>query len=299
MSYQEKLSKVKDLFEEHNSLLKSGTDKPSFPEKGLNFQNFKEALILQGVSGEEDLSKLRYEDIASCLPDLPTGDKPMFLAKKIAKIFRGKDQGVSSEEAEKMSLRELTVRYDPKSPHNPVGERLQKISNGKPFLVFNEDSSVTVEKSLELLKELKEGYPAVEKVTVDGEPRRPYKVGDGPDRYASENPLYPGRPLRPHGEACDQTGRSWEGIDRKVRQFIRLVVKEEDELSIDRAHDLIDEAMAKEALSNLKQKYQDVALGFQEKKEKDDLPNLRVKLNGEDSSGGFHTTVFEGGKKVK
>lgn len=295
MSYEDKLSEVQSLFQRHNSRLAEETAKTE--SVLLDFDQFKEALLMQGAHEESDLSALRYEDIASCLPDLPSGDKPMYLAKKIADIFRGEAHGVSSEEAEKMGLRELLQHYSPKRPNNPVGKRLEELSDGKPFLIFEDRENLDVEESLNQLKEIQEGYPPNDKVVGNGEPRKTYSVGDGPNRYAKENPIYPGRPLRPNGETCDQTGRSWEGVDKAVRQFIRLVVKDLDSITVDKAHDLIDLAMSEDALSNLKDRYPSVAVDYQQRKEKDNLPSLKVKLNRR-KSGIEVNTFISGGEAV-
>jgi hypothetical protein len=214
---------------------------------------------------------------------------PKLLAKRIAQVFRGKNGDakkrhvLSNARVEAMSIEELLVAYDPSDPDNLVGSRLKKVSKEKRCIVFKDDGSVNVEASAKLVKEVKEGFPEQETVTVDGGPRKTYRVGQRPGRYADENPLYPDRVLRPDG-TCDQTGRSWEGVSTEIRQIVYLAVTKTGEITISNvgnAHDILDIVMSQGAEEKIKGRFREAVIRFGELKNKGELPSLKIELNGE------------------
>jgi hypothetical protein len=108
-------------------------------------------------------------------------------------------------------------------------------------------------------------------------------VGELPENYADENPLYRGRPLRPDG-TCDQTNRSWEGVPLEVRQFIAFAAEYHDGIDVtgkgglDRAHQAMDMALALDALEKLRKRYPEIAIDFDEDKKLGKLPTLQIPL---------------------
>lgn len=183
--------------------------------------------------------------------------------------------------------------YNPADPNNRVGQRLKELSRGCPFLVFDDDGVVNKVVSTKLLGHVMDGHNGTEIYTVDKNPVRVYRVGSRPASLVSENPIYPGRALM--GEWCDQLNRSWEGIPLNVRQFVRLIVVEEKNLSIDKAHTLLDFALR--GLEPLIGRYPSVALAFRRREKDGDLPKLRIALDvaSNKASSGWMTE----GKKVQ
>ncbi|NJO65393.1 MAG: hypothetical protein HC836_47060 [Richelia sp. RM2_1_2] len=111
-------------------------------------------------------------------------------ARRVAEIFRGKKDNettsqllsqieiVSEEEkVRKMSLKELLSNYNPKENDNFIYERLKKLSNGKPCIIFNDDGSVNVEESSKVFEAIKGGF-AIDTLVVNNKPRRVFPLGE-------------------------------------------------------------------------------------------------------------------------
>ena len=227
--------------------------------------------------------------------------QPRVLAKEIAKIFRGKDapvderRPVGDKKAGRMTVPELVAALDPEEPTSAVGKRLGEISKGQPFIVYDSGRVLDVANTLKILLEIKQIGTGRETLVVNGNVKKVYKLGELPDNYADENPLYEGRPLRPDG-TCDQTNRSWEGVPLETRQMIRLAMKT-GELkidSIDKAHAVLDFVLQNN-IAAIKVRYQKAAIEFQNKP--DDRPKLKITLG--ESKGGGSGRPFDGGTKVQ
>lgn len=311
MSLQDRFDAALALITEHNQAV-GGAGKPGFVDP----EQFISCIKVSGGTSEERLRSLSHEDILSCMPAhrLPDGQdkKPVALAKEIAKSFRKGDtisdlvlkrmesyenkSPVTAKKAEKLSPGGLVAAYDPDDPDNAVGKRLTEMSKGQPFLVFSSGRTVAVDVSLTLLNELRQGYPARASITVGEDIKPIYKVGEAPDNFADENPLYKNRPLRPDG-TCDQTGRSWEGVPKRIRQLVRLALDlgEEQITKSGDASDILDRVMDQDAWKKLRQRYHRAAMRFDELEKLGNLPVLLIRLGGSPSQG----KPFDQGKKVK
>ena len=293
---QMKYDSVLAILEQHNESI-GGEDRPGY----VDIQAFITCLKAAGGTTEERLAELSWDDILDCLPAF-NGIKPKVLAKTIAKVFRAdqvdqsQSRPVTSKKAERMTLRELIANFDPYECDSPIGDRLSRISNGKNFIVFlSDDITIDVDTTFKLLQEIKQGYDGRDNVEVNGEIRSVHPVGYRPDNYADENPLYPGRPLRPDG-TCDQTGRSWEGVPINVRQLIRIALNY-DHLTVDieLSHRIMDIALQTDAFDALKKRYRRSATEFYRLEKIGNLPKLKIVL-GEESS--IHSP-FDKGRKVE
>ena len=309
MSVQERFDAARLLLQEHNDAI--GKDQISQIDIDQTLRNIKHA----GGTTEERLKSFSYEDILACITCGAIHNannwsvKPTVLAKDLAKIFRGKDEvavesgnagagkvPISAKKIDKMSLKELITIYDPSDSDNAVGKRLKEQSKGEPFLVFLSGRTVDVETSLKLLLEVKQGYEGRAMVEVNGVDKPVYAVGEAPDNYADENPIYHGRPLRPDG-TCDQTNRSWEGVPLEVRQLVYLAINE-GELTTAQAHDIMDIAVStvsEDAMKRLRQRCKHASLNFNELQANGNLPKLRIPL----ASRRLANRPFEKGKKVQ
>lgn len=283
MDVKELFAAAQSLIAAHNEVFE-GPDDPGHVEE----EDFLRKIKLLGGTTPDRLKSLSYEDILTALPSFD-GVQPVALAKDIAKTWRNLAKGttdsttvkrpVSSKKAERMTPEELVASFDPEEPNSPVGERLRKISKGEAFLVYIAGREVDVDRSVSLLKELKAGYPP----RTHFEGKRVYVVGEIPDNYADENPLYPGRPLRPDG-TCDQLNRSWAGVSKIVRQFVHFALDYEDGIDPtgvggrDRAHNALDMALSQDALKKLKDRYPEIAIEFDEAEKQGELPNLLIPL---------------------
>lgn len=298
MSYQEKIDAILAIIREHNDAV--GKDNPGYVDE----EKFIKSLKAFGATSEQDLSSLSWEKITDLLvPSTIEGNviKPEGLARKISKNWRGSKTEessapvyVSSKKATRMSPRELLEAFDPEEPDSAAGKRLKSLSKNQPFLIYKQGRIVDVNASLTLLMEVKQGYPARQVY----EQKKVYAIGELPEAYAEENPLYPGRPLRPDG-SCDQLNRSWDGISTEIRQFVRVMLECKDYKMATRenGHYILDLITTnKDALSLLKDRYQNATVQFEERKNTNSLPSLLVPLS---SQGGKKINPFDKGMKVE
>jgi hypothetical protein len=314
VTYQDKVDAALAVVNEHNEALghgrtaTEGTPGRSVDSKNLpgfvNPDEFISCVKASGGTSADRLAALSHEDILECLPTIPGPGgaqvKPRILAKAIAQVFRAKDSDdpaapnneekkrpVSAKKADRMTPRELVEAFDPEDFNSPVGVRLATISRGEPFIVFDGGRAVNVETTLKLLLEVKQGYKGREDVDVGGAIKKVYRLGELPENYADENPLYRGRPLRPDG-TCDQTGRSWEGVDLNVRQLVRVAM-DEGELHVthEQAHNILDMVMEPNAFDKLRKRYRKSAIKFDELAKTGDLPTLKIELGGSEGNGPF------------
>jgi len=277
MSYDSKIATARDTIEQHNS---------NVTDNKVDFDQFVEKLRNMGGSSDEALKAVSWEDLQDC-------GLPKIMARRLSYVFRqdSKDDGggsayISSKKVHSLSNEELLKRYNPKDIKNPVGKRLKDLSDGKAFIVFNDDGRVNVEASVKLLDDLMDGLDEVETAFVSGRPYPVYKVGDRLDAYADENPLYPGRPLR-SGEACDQTGRSWSGVATDVRQLLYIAIKQTRELEVRTvadAGDVMDKVMSQDCtVDTLRSRYPKASKLLDELAKVNRLPNLKIKLGSSSS----------------
>jgi hypothetical protein len=175
---------------------------------------------------------------------------------------------------------QLADHYDPSNVNNAVAEEMRKRAQNRPCLIFNPDGNFNADATAKVIQEAIDGFPARATYQIGDKIVKVYPVGGRPGMMADENPLYPGRILRPDG-SCDLTGRSWANIPYNIRVLERLAV-ENGELpvqKVDQAHTAIDLA-EKGEFTTLCQRWQKAALRYQELEQRGELPKLKAELNG-------------------
>lgn len=277
MSYDSKIAVARETIEQHNS---------NVTENKVDFDVFVEKLRNMGGSSDEALKAVSWEDLQDC-------GLPKIMARRLSYVFRqdSQDEGggsayISPKKVHSLSRKELVERYDPKDAKSPVGKKLKDLSNGKAFIVFNDNGKVNVEDSVKLLDDLLNGLPEVETAFVGERPFPVYKIGDRFDAYAEENPLYPTKVLRSE-ERCCQTGRSWAGVSLDIRQLLYIAIKQTKELEVKTvavASDIMDKVMATDCtLDTLRSRYPKASKMHDELKNIGRLPLLKIKLGGSSS----------------
>lgn len=311
MSVESLYEAATDLIKQHNSHLTPSNIEDRDPDGHVNPVSFISRLKIFGGTSEDRLKGMSYEDILDCM-EVTGPIKPKLLAKDVAKLFRGKDDPaaqlreratqayLSKRRVEQMDLTELFSNYNPHTTAVsartcPVAARISEMSKGRPCLVFVDEQAgtVNVELSVKLLVDsltMPSYTPLGEVVTPTGV-KKTFRVYERPFHLLQENPLYPGRPLRLE-DVCDQTGRSWAGVDRRVKQLVWLAVKHGHLIvTIDRAHDVLDIAVGDNAMSKLEQRYPKAAVKFREAESTGALPQLFISQSQTQSP-------FAGGRKV-
>ena len=305
MSIQEMYDAALRLLEEHNEAIAPGkTGQPG----QINAEEVITCIKTAGGTSLERLKNFSHEDIIQCLP-APRGVKPVALAKDLAKIFRkgvteenNSDVApyVSGKKAKKMSVKMLIINFDSDDPTSSVGKRLQEISRGEPFIIYEDETNrvIDVDLSVKHLQQIKKGTKGLETYKVGKEIKKVYRVGEIPNNFTDENPIYIGRPLLLDG-ICDQTNRSWEGVPKKVRQLVRIIIEKEynGSVDIDAAHNLIDRAVASDAFEHLSDRYRNCSANFNQMSIKGSLPTLKI-LIGQMEKPKKSKNPFDNGSKV-
>jgi len=286
MSVQEKLDQARALLEEHNGVV--GEASPGY----VDTDKFISCLMASGATSEARLRALSYEEILGCMPETD-GPKPVVLAKQLAnEIFRGggsneanasgsggRTKPIGRRKAESMSNRGLVEHFDPERHTTAVGKELKARAKRKRFLVYVEGRQVDVEASVQLLDAVSKGFPEVDKWKGPNDPKhRPvYKVGELPPNLVDENPLFPGSPLFPGG-LCHVLQVSWEGVDKQIRQLVRLIQDSGQIEDDQRARDIAFLAHQPEAMKKLRERYPDQSVQFDELERTQKLPSLLVEV---------------------
>ncbi len=270
MSYDQKIESARKVIDEHNSNADST----------LSFEDFHKKLKELGGSSEDALKACTWEDLQDC-------GMPRIMAKRVTFLFRQDGDGtttkstyISEKKVHMLSNKELVERYNPKDIKNPVGKRLKDLSDGMQFIVFDDNGKVIIEETAKLLEDIINGLPEVSTAFVNGRPLPIHRVGDRPDFYMEENPIYPGRPLRSN-EKCDQTGRSWHGVSTEVRQLLFLAIGTDELqiLSVSNAHDILDKLLLKDrSLDSLRARYPEASKAFDDAGKNGKLPILKIRL---------------------
>ena len=277
MSYDQKIASARKVIDEHNS----NADTP------INFDDFLKKLKDAGGSSEEALKAASWDDLQDC-------GIPKIMARRLTFLFRQDGDGtetkstyISEKKVVGLSNKELVERYNPKDVKNPVGKRLKDLSDGKKFVVFHDGGMVNVKETVKLLEDIINGLPEVSTAFVCCRPFPVFSIGERPDFYVEENPIYIGRPLRSN-ETCNQTGRSWSGVATEIRQFLWMAVNS-GELTIStvsEAHDILDKVLSKDcSLDSLRARYPRTSVNFDANGKVGNLPTLKIRV-GESAGKG-------------
>lgn len=267
-SYQQKLADARALIVQHNSQISDS--------RQIDVEKFFISLTNAGGTNDSALSQSSWEDLQDF-------GLPKLLARQVAQVFRVKEEkpALKKSKIEAMSVGELISNYSPKSLVNTVTERLKAIFGNKRFVVFNDSGEVDFLATTKLAQELLVGYPERELYVVDSIPSKTYQIGERPDQCFDENPLYPGRILRPDGD-CDQTNRSWNGVSLEVKQIVYLAITKSGELriaSINEAHNILDLIVGKEdadAIKLVRSRFPKATAHLGELRKQNNSPSLKI-----------------------
>lgn len=278
MTYQEKVESARAIVDEHNSnLISINPNEDTVPI--VDFECFLKSLQTAGGTTEESLSACSWEALEKF-------GIPPLLAHRVAMVFRNKENQsktrgyISSGKLKAMTPKELLEHYNPNDKRTPVVQYMKDVFKDVRFIVFSEDGAVDIDTSLKLLADIDNGYAETETAIVNERPSSVYKVGESPNAYAEENPIYPGRLLR-SGGVCDQTNRSWSGINFTVSQILWLAVKKTEEISVSSvqdAHDIMDKVLTNDNEMTWRQRCPEASKLHDEMKGEGRLPSLRIKI---------------------
>lgn len=270
-NYDDLCAQARMIIDEHNVRVPTPVDLNEFCSK------------LRGIGGTtvEALRACSWEDLEGI-------GVPRLLARQIAAVFRKGVTGdqerdtsayVSAKKAEKMTIRELLEHYDPNERPSHVTDRLRAISNNRLCIVLQDDGTVDVAASEKLFGELQKGYTEREVYTEEWKaPRTVYCVGAQPAQLVDENPLFPGKALRPEG-SCSVTNRSWNNISFRARQIVRIAMELQELRMVfpQDAHPVLD-FLEKADDEKINQRLPRAVARYAELQRVDQLPKLKITL---------------------
>jgi hypothetical protein len=269
MTLNSKLAGARAILEAHNN---------SSSTKSVDVEAFFTNLTNMGGSSEDTLSAASWEDLEEC-------GAPRILARRIATLFRGEQPQVQAVQkviledndpdklAKAMTPAQLLDVYDPKQLKTPVAERLKFHSEGKKFIVFNDDGTIDKTVSLKLLSELDDHGEMATFVSPNGDVRLTYAVGERPDQVTNEHPLFPGVALR---NGVSSIGCDWNKVDWKTKKTLYLAVTETAEIDMSKTHELDVYNLATTGM--IDRRCIEAAKLYKELEALENLPSLRVKL---------------------
>lgn len=292
-SYDDKMTKLKALVDDYNS--QAGDNK-------VDFDKFTTQLKKDGVFNDATLSSLTEADLAGA-------GLPKLLARQAVGIVTLKDvpEGgatkpyVSEKKAAQLTVQQLAENYDPRDPDNAVAKRLAEMTKNQPCVVYSDETAavVAVKETVANVNSIRDGYPAREFVTFNGQPTKCFRIGERPFDMADENPLFVGQPLLPPDQTCTVTNRSWAKAPLKVRQLLRIACTTgELRNTTENAHNLLDTIGDVDDPSKLftrwSERYPRAALKFKELEQQGTLPTLKIQRGGGVSTGGNPNDPFFG-----
>jgi hypothetical protein len=189
----------------------------------------------------------------------------------------------SSLRAASLSLTDLIRQFDPDDVGSPVirelGARLSHApgqrSEEPSVIVYDDQKRVMPEITEVLIREVLQGEPSREYVTVDNVRRKTYPLGETPDIIVGVHPIT-GDNLRMNGEGLD--GLPWGNCNQECQQMLSLAVSTQELPSKLSRRDLVGYfALAENAagLQKLQNEFPLAAEQFRERKLLDSLPRLK------------------------
>ena len=168
-----------------------------------------------------------------------------------------------------------------------IVDELNKRSKGQPFVIFNEDGSISSTVTVELLRcarRLASSQKMMETYPVEGTLRRLCRAGEFPQLRLEECPLH-ANTLLVNGY-CDECQMSWAGVSMDARVVVRIAmnakqIKEKSLAYIDRQK--LIEMVSKDGGTSLLN-IPPVHLAYYDAKEENCLPVLTRRVS-KDSGG--------------
>jgi len=182
---------------------------------------------------------------------------------------------------------DMLVQYlDPLNPSDRITRELKSRFPTAPVLVFDPGTkTLNIAQTVALMKRIERGGSAMPVVMVNGSLVRPLPIGENPDQFVDEDPLFPGETLE-NGISV-KNFIDWSKTSIEVRQFCRILLdrsslKPQDEPQMAELQKTLEHG-----LTALRSVYKTTDLEFREQEAAGTLPKLRVKLNGKRPNNPF------------
>jgi hypothetical protein len=256
-------------------------------EARIDVEQFRKVITAAGGTTPEALAEIEVSDLAS------VENLPALIARAVVSTLRGQStdagdgasdepKAITEEQCREADESWLLGRYDWDRPSSFVVAELTRraTQHGQParFIVIDGDGHIHRQASLRLLRELCDGHDAVETTPVNGAPCEVLLLGEKPDEYHHEHPLFPGRVLR--GQV-DEQGRDWvNGLKLETRLVLRLAVgtAELPRPTRPEVRRIFDRYQGEEGLSRAHEDFPEATVNHGKRKEAGALPTLRLQI---------------------
>lgn len=182
-----------------------------------------------------------------------------------------KDMVASNRPKSDWSDRELLNAYDETSTE--IWEILRKRSHGRPFIIFSGDGSVNIDESLKLLK-LAKKQPTANKHRVNGKLVSVRRAGEFLAKLIDESPFCRGMALV--DGYCSESDTDWSGVCDEARIICHLHAFKVESAQLSKREMMQISRLATD-LSKLRDELSEAALMYDEMKEQDSLPKLKIR----------------------
>lgn len=175
---------------------------------------------------------------------------------------------------EKWSIEELVENYDDEHPE--VMQRLKDISHGRPCIILDRikgEVRVNAKETVKMVKTARKQKTA-NRTLIDGKLVKVYHPGEWPVEPLDESPFLPGVTLV--NGFCARSNTDWNGVDHEARQLVRIYIQhvETAKLSKKQLKEVCEDA--RKGVVHFRNEYQEAAIKFDELKDNDKLPKLKV-----------------------
>lgn len=182
-----------------------------------------------------------------------------------------KDLVASNRPKSDWSDRELLEAYDETSTE--IWEVLRKRSHGRPFVIFNGDSTVNIDESMKLLK-LAKKQPTKDKHRVNGKLVSVRRAGEFLAKLLDESPFCRGMALV--DGYCSESDTDWNSVCHEARVICHLHAFKVESARLSKREMMQISRLATD-LSKLRDELSEAALMYDELQEQDSLPKLKVR----------------------
>ena len=176
-----------------------------------------------------------------------------------------------------LDFENLLPYYDPSKPANKVTQILKEKYGDQKIIAFKPDSKeIAREETVNYVTDLENGYEEEEYIEVEGTPVRLYAIGIVPHQKVDEDPMFPGYALKRDRSTMNKV--NWKPIDKKTRQFCRIIVEEEYVNPRDRIGTRAFMELVLKGFDHLKVAFPEAYLKYQDRDAEENLPRLKISL---------------------
>lgn len=199
-------------------------------------------------------------------PDIPQ-EKPVEekMIEQLSKMVE------NSKTIDKLTDKELLERYT--QTDMKVAKELAERTRGKPCIIFNDDGTVNVTVSLELIKLAQTTPKSIGTYPVGDKLKKVYRSGQWPESLFDESPFVAGEVLV--NGYCERTDTFWNEVSLEGRILARIQY-----VNVDRSiNETMMQNVCEEAkdVSKFRKTHRKAAMIYDELKEQNNLPKLKVR----------------------